>query len=233
MKHLKRFSSILMLFSLISLEAIAASNINATDKYAWSENTGWLNFRPSSESVTVYSDHLEGYAWAANIGWIRLGTYTSGGTHNYANDSDTNYGVNNDGSGTLSGYAWSENVGWINFDSSNGGGVTIDSSSGDFDGYAWAQNVGWIHFKKTGSPAYKVSYDVPTISITAGTTPTEAATTGTYTVTLSQALPSGQSVTVNYNTTGSTATDSDDYSLGSTDASVTVNASDIVMRIKS
>ncbi|MDM8568468.1 Calx-beta domain-containing protein, partial [Thiotrichales bacterium HSG1] len=73
------------------------------------------------------------------------------------------------------------------------------------------------------------AYEASKISIAAGTTPTEAGTIGTYTVTLSPALPNGQSVTVNYNTTSSTATNSDDYSLGSADVSVTVNASNFVI----
>ncbi|MDM8562973.1 hypothetical protein QUF54_06435, partial [Candidatus Marithioploca araucensis] len=222
-KLLKQISCAMLLGPPISA---LASNIDATNKYAWSENGGWSNFNDTNGGVTVYNDHLEGYAWAENIGWIRLGTHTSGGTHTYAKDSQTNYGVNNS-AGTLSGYAWSENAGWIKFDPAHGGGVSINATTGDFDGYAWGENVGWIHFQKTGTPAYKVSYEVPTISIAAGTTPTEAGTVGTYTVTLSQALPNGQSVTINYNTTGSTATNSDDYSLGSADTGVTVNASTI------
>ncbi len=118
--------------------------------YAWSENAGWVNFSPTGGGAAVYDDHLEGYVWHENIGWIRLGTFTAGTAHTYANTTNLNYGVNNDGSGTLSGYGWSENAGWINFDPT-GGGVTI--AGGSFDGYAWAENVGWIHFKNT-SPAY-------------------------------------------------------------------------------
>jgi uncharacterized repeat protein (TIGR02543 family) len=153
MKHLKRFGSIIMLSSLIiSPETFAAGNIDTTDKYAWSENSGWVNFNDANGGVTVYDDHLEGYAWAENIGWVRLGTYTSGGIHTYANTSQTDYGVNNDGAGNLSGYAWSETAGWINFNPSDSQ-VTIDASTGDFDGYAWAENVGWIHFQNA---AYKV-----------------------------------------------------------------------------
>jgi hypothetical protein len=111
MKNLKLFGSIIMLSILISLKAFAASNIDSTDKYAWNENSGWLNFNDPNGGVTVYNDHLEGYVWAENVGLIRLGTHTSGGTHTYANSSDTDYGVNNDGTGNLSGYAWSENAG--------------------------------------------------------------------------------------------------------------------------
>ena len=157
MKYLKKISSI------ISLKAFAASNIDNTDKYAWNENSGWLNFNDPNGGVTVYNDHLEGYVWVENVGLIRLGTHTSGGTHTYANSSDTDYGVNNDGSGNLSGYAWSENAGWINFNP-NDSQVTINANYGDFDGYAWAENVGWIHFNNT-SPTYKVRQLSPEINV--------------------------------------------------------------------
>ena len=85
----------------------------------------------------------------------RLGTYTGGGTHTYANDAANSYGVNNDGAGNLSGYAWGTNVGWINFSPANGG-VTVDPHEGDFSGFAWGENIGWIHFQND-SPAYKLS----------------------------------------------------------------------------
>ncbi len=158
MKRLKRFGSI-MLSSLMSSGAFAASNIDTTDKYAWNENSGWMNFNDTNGGVTViYNDHLEGYAWLENIGWIRLGTYTGGGTHSYTNDSNTNYGVNNDGSGNLSGYAWSETAGWINFNPDHSQ-VTLNATTGDFDSYAWSENIGWIHFQNA-SPAYKVQYKI-------------------------------------------------------------------------
>jgi len=135
--------------------ASLAAGISPTDRYAWSENTGWFNFNSAnnSASVQVYADHLEGYVWAENIGWIRLGTHTGGGAHTYANNFSTNYGVNHNGAGALSGYAWSENAGWINFQ-----GVTlnsINSTTSQFDGYAWGENIGYIHFRNA-SPAYQV-----------------------------------------------------------------------------
>ncbi len=117
------------------------SNIDATNKWAWSTNTGWINFNTSHGSVTVYSDHLEGYAWSENIGWIRLGTYSAGNAHTYFNTTKDNYGINNDGEGNLSGYAWSENSGWIKFDE-----VFIDPCTGVFGGQAWGENTGRINF---------------------------------------------------------------------------------------
>jgi len=120
-------------------------NIDATYKYAWSENSGWQNFRPTDGGVTVHDTYLSGYAWAENIGWVMLGS-ESGGP--YANTTNANWGVNHDSaSGALSGYAWSENAGWINFSSTPHSEVTINPGTGEFDGYAWAENLGYIHFK--------------------------------------------------------------------------------------
>ena len=149
---------LLAIVLLLALSGIiyAAGNIDAVNKWAWGGNAGWLNFNPTHGGVTVYDDHLEGYAWAENIGWVRLGTYEGGGTHTYANDGSTTYGVNNDGSGNLSGYAWSSNAGWINFGPDDGG-VSIDPATGDFSGYAWGENVGWINFNSSGPVSYKVS----------------------------------------------------------------------------
>ncbi len=145
-------------------------NIIDTDKYAWSENSGWINFRPSYGGVTVYDDYLSGYAWAENIGWIKLG-HDFGGP--YLNTLPNNWGVNKDGSGNLSGYAWSETAGWINFNPTDSQ-VTIDPATEAFDGYAWSENVGWISFKGT-SPAYGVIAD--TIKPDAPSTPDMTALT--------------------------------------------------------
>ncbi|MEI8240919.1 MAG: hypothetical protein WCI22_16010, partial [Actinomycetota bacterium] len=83
--------------------ALAAGNIDVTNKWAWGTNIGWINLAPDNGGVTVYSDHLEGYAWGENVGWLRLGTHTGGSAHSYANDAAGTYGVNNDGIGNLSG----------------------------------------------------------------------------------------------------------------------------------
>lgn len=142
------------LFSVVY--AATNSNIDPEDKWAWSTNGGWINFNPPDGGVTICDDHLEGYAWGENVGWIRLGVYSGGGSHEYANTSATDYGVNRDGDGNLSGYAWGTNVGWINFDPDDGG-VSIDPLTGDFSGYAWSENMGWINFNSSGPVSYKIS----------------------------------------------------------------------------
>ena len=110
----------LILALLAAGVALAAGNIDPTDRWAWGTNVGWINFNPASGGVTVYSDHLEGYAWGENVGLDPAGQHCIGGSPcTHANTSNTNYGVNRSGN-QLSGYAWGTNVGWINFAPNNG-----------------------------------------------------------------------------------------------------------------
>ena len=144
----------LICFGFFNLQPVwAATNISATDKYAWSENVGWQNWHSINAQAIVGTTYLVDYVWAENIGWIKLGSTPSGGS--YPNTTSTNWGVNrNSDDGTLSGYAWSENAGWINFSPTHGG-VTINTSNENkFEGYAWGENVGWIHFQNSSLAYY-------------------------------------------------------------------------------
>ncbi|MCK5019085.1 MAG: S-layer homology domain-containing protein [Candidatus Peribacteraceae bacterium] len=112
--------------------------IDTINRYAWSENVGWIDFGTTEGNVHVKDAELTGYAWGELVGWVSL---------NCSNDSScgtVDYKVTNNGQGVLGGYAWSENAGWIDFNPTNGG-VTINSS-GVFSGYAWGELVGWIVF---------------------------------------------------------------------------------------
>lgn len=139
-----------------ALPATAATGtIDSTQKYAWGENIGWLNFGTSEGNVTVTDTELTGYAWGENVGWISLNC------SNTSSCGTVDYKVSNTTSGSLSGYAWGENTGWINFNPT-GGGVTIDSS-GAFLGYAWGENIGWIVFNcSTTNSCGTVNYRVQT-----------------------------------------------------------------------
>lgn len=109
---------------------------NNGSQYAWGENVGWINLKPSwGPGITVTDTVVTGYMWGENIGWIKL--------------NPANAGVFNDGAGNLSGYAWGENVGWIKFAHAYGG-VHINPVTGVFSGYAWGENIGWINFGPTG-----------------------------------------------------------------------------------
>ncbi|HXH23922.1 MAG TPA: hypothetical protein VNI78_01660 [Vicinamibacterales bacterium] len=143
---------------------VRAENIdpnNDSSQFAWGENVGWINAEPAGGSgVTVSGSKLTGYMWGENIGWINMHCENN----NYCATVD--YGVLNDGTGTLSGYAWGENVGWISFSCENTNscgtsnyGVTIDPATGIFSGFAWGENIGWISFSDTAPVAYKVQTD--------------------------------------------------------------------------
>ncbi|MCX6722488.1 MAG: hypothetical protein NT094_00265, partial [Candidatus Staskawiczbacteria bacterium] len=79
----------------------AAGTIDPIDKYAWTNNTGWINFGCTNCNVSVTDTAITGYAWSNNFGWINL--------------NPTNGGVHNTVSGVLSGYAWGQSCGWIDF----------------------------------------------------------------------------------------------------------------------
>ena len=120
----KSLVSLALAFALIApslaLASTTSGTIDSTNRYAWAENVGWIDFGSSAGAVTVTDSGLSGYAYGENTGWILLS------------------GVSNDGNGTLSGYGWGENVGFIDFSH-----VTIDSS-GTFQGYAYGDNIGNI-----------------------------------------------------------------------------------------
>jgi len=116
----------LALFGATAFASTTNGTIDATLKYAWSDQMGWLNFGTSGGSVQITDTALTGYAWSDNFGWINLAPAGSG--------------VVNDTNGTLSGSAWGENVGYISF-----AGVIINSS-GKFTGTATGTVAGTVNF---------------------------------------------------------------------------------------
>jgi hypothetical protein len=109
-------------FGIINANTVLASNTNgtidSTNKYAWGENIGWLNFSVNNGDIQITDTGLTGYVWSENYGWISLDTNVESGS------------VTNDGEGNLGGNAWGERLGWINFNR-----VIIDED-GYFSGYA-------------------------------------------------------------------------------------------------
>lgn len=139
----------------IVMRAHAQITISVTDKFAWTENAGFLNWgdTPGNGRVQIQDSFLQGFIWSENLGWINLGDGTSGGGvtfPSYSNVSDLDFGVNLDPlTDELSGFAWSENAGWINF----GGGLQpspanparVDIAAKRLRGYAWGENIGWLN----------------------------------------------------------------------------------------
>ncbi|MBF0439762.1 MAG: tandem-95 repeat protein, partial [Magnetococcales bacterium] len=179
----------LLLVLLSPLELTAATyGISSTNKYAWSENGGWVNFRPTQGGVTILPDHLAGYAWGENIGWIALG---ADGAGPYTNTTATNWGVNKDASGNLSGYGWSETVGWINFTGFDTATTPKILTTGTFafSGYVWSANIGWIRLSNTSTSLYKVvkGNTIPSLSAIANQNINEDGNTGSLTFTTGDA----------------------------------------------
>ena len=124
------FMLLFLLFALSLRVPVFASTtdgtIDTTNKYAWGENVGWINFGNTNGNIHVTDSAITGYAWIANYGWVNM--------------APTNSGVTNDAEGNLSGYAWGEKTGWIDFEN-----VAINSS-GVFTGTASGTVTGTISF---------------------------------------------------------------------------------------
>ena len=139
-------STALLFVGLIAQTGLANTSINTDNAYSFGANIGWVNLRGNeTDGTSLGLFYSEGYAWSPNVGWISLGSGTPANGWSYANDSDSDWGVNHDGEGNLTGYAYGANIGWINF----GHGQTeyepqVDLQTGVLSGYVWGANVGWI-----------------------------------------------------------------------------------------
>lgn len=191
----------LMMAMAVLLPIAGLADIDPAERYAWSSQTGWQDWRATHGGVTVLVDGANGYlagdVWSPTIGWISLGS----GTGPYANTDETNWGVNLDASGNLSGYAWSSQTGWINFNPTHGQ-VTIDTITGQFHGHAWSPTIGWIGFRND-SPAYGVRTTAYDKSVPAAPTDVNA-TPGSTRATVSWTAPTdtGGSPITGYTITG-------------------------------
>lgn len=153
---------------LLATAAMAQTNVDSVNKFAWSENIGWMNWRDAgapagSQGADIAGSYLSGFVWCENTGYVNLGDGTPANGSAYLNTSGLDFGVNILPDQRLGGLAWGENVGWINF----GPFATLpiaqqarfDTSSGRLRGYAWGENLGWVnlddsnHFVGVSCPA--------------------------------------------------------------------------------
>jgi PKD repeat protein len=192
----------IILVILCHISLAHAGNIHPTEKYAWSETTGWINFSPIDTHYTQFQNtYLSGFAWSANFGWIKLSANDKGP---FDNSNQTNWGVNIHSDNTLSGFAWSENTGWISFASDNHQ-VTFDPITGSFQGFAWGENVGYIHLFNAEK---KYGVSTPRLSIE---NVTGAEHFGKMTFVVSLDAPINLEVLVDYITVAETAIVTADY----------------------
>jgi hypothetical protein len=146
-----------ILFSLLAVTApihAQQSTLGEGDSFLWSANLGWIDGTPNrpntGDGFRFGEFSCSGYLWSTTTGWIHCGDGTPADGIQYANNGNTDYGVNHVGTGELSGLAWSANTGWINFgwwtlEPANPNRPRVDLQSGVFSGYAWGANTGWIN----------------------------------------------------------------------------------------
>jgi hypothetical protein len=136
----------LIVFAPIVMAAVcsfAATTINATNKYSYGANFGWMDWRGDTNAGAVIGEYVcSGYIYAANVGWINLGGGAPTNGIQYQNLSASDFGVNQDGLGNLRGYAYGANIGWINFE--NTGAPKVDLVTGKLSGSVYSANCGWI-----------------------------------------------------------------------------------------
>lgn len=68
--------SILLLAANLAARTVLAQtgNIDPAQRHAWTENAGWVSFRPAYGGVTVLPTYLTGFAWQESVGWVKLGS---------------------------------------------------------------------------------------------------------------------------------------------------------------
>lgn len=122
----------------------ASSTINATNRYAYGANVGWMDWRgdDGTNGAVIGEFVCSGYIYGANIGWIHLGNGSPVNGVQYSNTATNDYGINHDGAGNLSGYAYGANVGWLNFEAQ--GAPKINLLTRNLSGYVYGANIGWI-----------------------------------------------------------------------------------------
>jgi len=123
--------------------ARTATTINATNKYSYGANIGWMDWRGDTNNGAVIGEYVcSGYIYAANVGWINLGSGAPNNGIQYKNISANDFGVNQDGFGNLRGFAYGANIGWINFETNDA--PKVDLKTGKFSGSVYSANCGWI-----------------------------------------------------------------------------------------
>ncbi len=140
---IRRFAVVLLVWVAALAPLQAETTVDATNRWAWGAQIGWLDFRGDGTNGVVLGEYsCSGYAYAAHVGWISLGHGPTNG-YQYSNASSNDWGVNHDGLGNLSGFAWGAQIGWISFET-NYGKPRLDLQTGLLDGHVYSAAAGWI-----------------------------------------------------------------------------------------
>lgn len=159
--------------------------VSATNRFAWSASSGWINAKPPGAGLVFCGPVLGGHAWSATLGWIGFGDGTPDAGPFYSNTSAADFGVNHEGAGNLSGYAWSATTGWIHFEQTYGR-PRYEIATGRLSGYAWSATCGWINLGEgvSNSVAFVVDDPAPVLAVN-DLAVSESDGTATFTVTRS------------------------------------------------
>ena len=137
-----KYVALLMVLPCSLLEA-ASTSINASNRYAYGADVGWIDFRGNTNNGAIIGEFIcSGYLYSANVGWIHLGSNAPANGIQYQNSSAIDYGVNHDGLGNLRGFAYGANIGWVNFE--NIGAPKVELKTGKLSGSIYSANCGWI-----------------------------------------------------------------------------------------
>jgi hypothetical protein len=209
--------------------SVSASTQNALTGYAWSDNIGWISFSGPGYGVVINSDKsLSGYAWGDNIGWVSfnagdVGSCGAGPSYNPGSQglsgwaralntggdgcislSGSGYGVVLNGQHT---YAWgSDTVGWLDFASAvnpcpNGNGQAGSCTSCN-SGYVLQGGVCYLQCPNgTGAAGSCTSCNSGYV-LQGGNCVLPSGNVGTALVASPMRVQSGESVTLNWQTTG-------------------------------
>src|SRR5690242_14587491 len=83
------------LCAVAGVEAAAPppTTINATNKFSYGANFGWIDWRGDTNNGGVIGQYVcSGYIYSANVGWIHLGNNAPTNGIQYQNLSATDYG---------------------------------------------------------------------------------------------------------------------------------------------
>jgi hypothetical protein len=139
----RTISLVLVLLVAGAAGSLAGTTINATNRYAWSANTGWLDWRGDTvNGAAIGAYTCVGWLYGANTGWVNLGSGSAANGVRYQNNTGTDWGVNHDGLGNLRGYAWGANIGWVSFEAT--GAPKVDLKTGRLSGDVYSANCGWL-----------------------------------------------------------------------------------------
>jgi hypothetical protein len=171
------------IYFYLSPSTAQATNANFSG-YAWSPNTGWLNF--SGVKYDISTGDVSGYAWSSNTGWVQFGGLSGFPTGSGTVSTNANVNLT---TGKMTGWAkvlslpnpkdtesteWAD--GWISL----GGtlpaytvGFNTTTGVANANSYAWGSNVlGWINFsnvKMDVSPSPSVLLNANPVNIVSGT----------------------------------------------------------------